>query len=34
MSMVLHFVMPRAEASVEFHKQREASAAAALRWEI
>lgn len=31
--MVLHFVMPSAEASMELRKETEASAAAAPRWE-
>lgn len=34
MSMVLHFVMPCTEASTEFCKQTEASAAMAPCWEI
>lgn len=32
--MVLHFVMPCTEASMEFRKQTEASAAVAPHWEI
>lgn len=34
MSMVLHFVTPSTEASMEFRKETEASAAAAPHWEI
>lgn len=34
MSMVLHFVIPYTEASMEFHKETEASAVVALHWEI
>lgn len=32
--MVLHFAMPRTEASVEFRKETAASAAVAPCWEI
>lgn len=32
--MVLHFVMPRTEASMEFCKEKEASAAVSPHWEV